>query len=92
MQLSRRKLITGLISFAAAPAIVRIESLMPVKVMKSIDYNYVINKIVEPYINYWVQDGSFVHMIYMEENELKRKIINDYEFYNGEQWQLHQSS
>lgn len=34
MNLSRRGLITGLISFAAAPAIVRIESLMPVKVME----------------------------------------------------------
>lgn len=29
--MNRRKLITGLISFAAAPAIVRIESIMPVK-------------------------------------------------------------
>lgn len=30
---SRRSFITGLIAFAAAPAIVRAESLMPVKVM-----------------------------------------------------------
>lgn len=34
--LSRRKLITGLISLAAAPAIVRASSLMPVKVMKPV--------------------------------------------------------
>lgn len=34
MTISRRGIITGLISFAAAPAIVRIESLMPVKVMR----------------------------------------------------------
>lgn len=34
--LTRRGLITGLISLAAAPAIVRIESLMPVKVMHPI--------------------------------------------------------
>ena len=33
MLINRRKLITGLISFAAAPAIVRASSLMPVKVM-----------------------------------------------------------
>jgi hypothetical protein len=32
--INRRGLITGLISFAAAPAIVRAASLMPVKVMK----------------------------------------------------------
>ena len=34
-QLSRRSLITGLISLAAAPAIVRATSLMPVKVMEA---------------------------------------------------------
>jgi hypothetical protein len=33
-QLSRRSLITGLISLVAAPAIVRAGSLMPVKVME----------------------------------------------------------
>jgi hypothetical protein len=31
MQLSRRSLITGLVSFVAAPAIVRASSIMPVK-------------------------------------------------------------
>lgn len=31
MELSRRGLITGLVAFAAAPAIVRAENLMPVK-------------------------------------------------------------
>lgn len=35
--LNRRKLITGLISFVAAPAIVRANSLMQVKVMNSFD-------------------------------------------------------
>lgn len=35
--LSRRKLITGLISLATAPAIVRVESLMPVKVIDLYD-------------------------------------------------------
>ena len=34
MSLSRRSLITGLISLVAAPAIVRVSSLMPVKVME----------------------------------------------------------
>jgi hypothetical protein len=32
--INRRSLITGLISFVAAPAIVRVESLMPVKVYR----------------------------------------------------------
>jgi hypothetical protein len=34
MSLSRRSLITGLISLVAAPAIVRVSSLMPVKVIR----------------------------------------------------------
>jgi hypothetical protein len=34
MSLSRRSLITGLVSFVAAPAIVRAANLMPVKVME----------------------------------------------------------
>ena len=34
MTLSRRSLITGLISLVAAPAIVRVSSLMPVKAME----------------------------------------------------------
>lgn len=33
MKLSRRELLTGLVAFAAAPAIVRAESLMPVKII-----------------------------------------------------------
>ena len=36
MTLSRRGLITGLISFVAAPAIVRAASLMPVKAVKAV--------------------------------------------------------
>lgn len=39
IQTSRRSFIKGLISFAAAPAIVRVESLMPVKVMRPIPCN-----------------------------------------------------
>jgi hypothetical protein len=35
--LSRRRLITGLIAFAAAPAIVRATSIMPVKLMQPTD-------------------------------------------------------
>ena len=38
--INRRSLITGLISLAAAPAIVRVESLMPVKVIKPMMIEY----------------------------------------------------
>lgn len=37
--INRRGLITGLISFVAAPAIVRAGSLMPIKALKLTDYN-----------------------------------------------------
>jgi hypothetical protein len=36
LDISRRGLITGLIAFTAAPAIVRAESLMPVKVLDEV--------------------------------------------------------
>jgi hypothetical protein len=51
--INRRGLITGLISLAAAPAIVRIESLMPVKVMKA-DFK------IYPYqrkLLYWIESN-----------------------------------
>jgi hypothetical protein len=38
IELNRRKLITGLIAFGAAPAIVRAASLMPVKVMEPLPF------------------------------------------------------
>jgi hypothetical protein len=42
MEATRRGLITGLICFAAAPAIVRASSLMPVKVLKPAPMEYVV--------------------------------------------------
>lgn len=47
VKINRRKLITGLISFAAAPAIVRASSLMPVKVMDSFDPKMAWDRIIE---------------------------------------------
>lgn len=47
--INRRSLITGLVSFAAAPAIVRAANLMPVKVVKQLTPEEMINIILEPY-------------------------------------------
>ena len=51
MTIDRRKLITGLISFVAAPAIVRVASIMPVKVIDKVmttdDYLKMIDKLYE---------------------------------------------
>lgn len=64
MNISRRGLITGLICFTAAPAIVRIESLMPVKVM-------------EPYgISPFMLDHNREVYLYLE--RLKRDLIRHF--------------
>jgi hypothetical protein len=69
MMLSRRKLITGLISFAAAPAIVRASSLMPVKVMKPEDLISII-------INY--KSSDFVHLDVLYGVQWARHEIKDF--------------
>jgi len=43
--INRRSLITGLISFVAAPAIVRVESLMPMKVVKQFNPEELLNEL-----------------------------------------------
>lgn len=67
--LSRRGLITGLISLAVAPAIVRASSLMPVKVMVPFNPEYSLRKIVE----YWA--GEKYTYIYFEDGSIKTKFI-----------------
>ena len=47
MSMNRRSLITGLISLVAAPAIVRVGSLMPVKVMADFDADTLMVKLIE---------------------------------------------
>jgi hypothetical protein len=84
--LNRRGLITGLIAFAAAPAIVRAESLMKVKayVDPAELSATLINKIYQN-----SQYGKFAEYayIYFEDGELKRKSISAYEFYKDGEWQ-----
>lgn len=61
--LNRRKLITGLISFVAAPAIVRASSLMPVKVMDSFDPQEAFNKLMNKYLEN-SSYGKFAEKLY----------------------------
>jgi hypothetical protein len=49
--ISRRGLITGLISFAVAPAIVKIENIMPVKVIKTYTVDEYYEQIVVPMLD-----------------------------------------
>lgn len=65
--INRRGLITGLISFIAAPAIVRASSLMPVKAMKAIkltDYKALFNETADVcygrlHVGDWISFGRF---------------------------------
>lgn len=55
--INRRSLITGLISFVAAPAIVRVESLMPVKVVKQLSCQELLDEIVNFAYNEPIPNG-----------------------------------
>ena len=57
MVINRRSLITGLISFVAAPAIVRVESLMPVKVIKQFNPEELWDKITNFAYNEPIPNG-----------------------------------
>lgn len=78
MMINRRKLITGLISFVAAPAIVRASNLMSVKVM---DFNYSINAIDILYGILEVDPKWFAMLIAAENDVLKVTGITDEMFY-----------
>lgn len=54
--LTRRSLITGLISLVAAPAIVRAGSLMPVKVMAT---DAECQAVVNAMVSYWMDQNGF---------------------------------
>lgn len=47
--LTRREIITGLVSFAVAPAIVKIENIMPVKSFIIDDYEEISLKLIKAY-------------------------------------------
>jgi hypothetical protein len=47
--INRRGLITGLVSFVTTPAIVKVSSLMPVKVMDSFNPEEVLTRLLAPY-------------------------------------------
>lgn len=83
MVINRRKLITGLISFVAAPAIVRVESLMklpkPEKVMTREEILKIMDKL-------WANGfyGKFVQIpnqAYFFMNDGTMKVIPDEELY-----------
>jgi hypothetical protein len=75
--LTRRGLITGLISLAAAPAIVRYSSLMPVKSVPIIGWDLASERDITAY---------FIISNPMNSNEWRKKFMQDYEFYKGSQW------
>lgn len=77
--INRRKLITGLISFAAAPAIVRASSLMPVK--SYFDPKEVLNIFYQHHIllKDWLADMKYNERVMIEITGIRA--ITDEEFY-----------
>ena len=84
--LNRRLLITGLISFVAAPAIVRVESLMKIKVDK-FDPKEAWEKLLASYepIEYkytpislmWIDNVGKIHNLSVEESSIYLDSLND---------------
>lgn len=85
--LSRRKLITGLISFAAAPAIVRSSSLMPVKTMAIFDPQEAFDRLISEYVPsglsfvtprlFWFNNAGKMVIMPIEESNLYLDSLND---------------
>lgn len=81
--LSRRKLITGLISFIAAPAIVKASSLMPVK-MVVFNLQEAFDKLLIPYKLtmgsklYWINSDGEMVVLPILDSELYLGRFNDY--------------
>ena len=70
--INRRSLITGLISFVAAPAIVRVESLMPVKVVKPMTHDEMLKAIMQPFLQEWekrIADAIIYGNVYAKGDE-----------------------
>lgn len=83
--LNRRKLITGLIAFGCAPAIVRASSLMPVKVMDSFDPQEVLNELLNyeytgyisvPIRLFWLSPEG-LKIMPVEQSDLYLESLND---------------
>ena len=75
--INRRGLITGLISFVAAPAIVRASSLMPVKNMNNIIVGVDLNDLYG-----W----NAIYEIWYEDGVVKTTFVKECEYYKGEVW------
>lgn len=81
----RRNLITGLISFIAAPAIIKASSLMPVKVMElypQIAFDTLIDRLIAP-INvdcklYWIDNDGEIISLPIKHDDLYLGRFNDY--------------
>lgn len=80
--LSRRSLITGLISFMAAPAIVRAASLMPVKAIQHLSEQSILDSMLEANRNcFWISHQGFWHLT-MDSAGLRLKKIDASEIFH----------
>lgn len=88
--IARRSIITGLVALVAAPAIVKVSSLMPVNA--ALQPNNSLSEWAQGAgrlfldSNDWMQDTNAHHMVEMnKDGELTMRHVSDYEFYKGEQ-------
>ncbi len=83
MMINRRKLITGLIAFGCAPAIVRVSSLMPVKVI-NFDPREVFDRLIFESNPYPPLNGKFAALFMQSKLEmLEITGITDRELYDN---------
>lgn len=83
MTLSRRGLITGLVSLVAAPAIVRVASLMPVKVMEVEEYG--VSPLISTGALRELYQANTITLLEFRK-EIMREWVRDSLFYAGPQW------
>lgn len=83
VNIPRRSFLTGLASLVAAPAIVRVSSLMPVKpVVLGVDEGYTVvcdPTHVQDVIRHFAEMQRFDHLATLAARK-------DYDFYTGESW------
>lgn len=88
INIPRRSFLTGLASLVAAPAIVRVSSLMPVKPVKPVKLVQVVDDGVllvdyashtQDAVRYFVEMQRFDHLAALAARK-------DYDFYTGESW------
>lgn len=80
LETSRRSFITGLISFVAAPAIVRASSLMPIRALPDINHELAIQELTRQMIEHFCSTTNLLQEITADQiinGEAHYKLVED---------------